>query len=167
MKKLLAILCIIAMMFAICACGDNEPAPAPAPDQTPAADTSDYTAQAPATGVKTDLEDGFYMTVLNDSPQSEGDYYANGIEFREDRIILEASFVKLNDDWEELGRVEHGIYTFAVNENTEYCTGGSDGVRGSMTQAEFQEFMSDLMNSGLGFEIKVENGIAVEVGVYS
>lgn len=137
MKKLLAILCIIAMMFAICACGDNEPAPAPAPDQTPAADTSDYTAQAPATGVKTDLEDGFYMTVLNDSPQSEGDYYLNG------------------------------IYTFAVNENTEYCTGGSDGVRGSMTQAEFQEFMSDLMNSGLGFEIKVENGIAVEVGVYS
>lgn len=137
MKKLLAILCIIAMMFAICACGDNEPAPAPAPDQTPAADTSDYTAQAPATGVKTDLEDGFYMTVLNDSPQSEDDYYLNG------------------------------IYTFAVNENTEYRTGGSDGVRGYNTQAEFQEFMSDLMNSGLGFEIKVENGIAVEVGVYS
>lgn len=142
MKKLLAILCIIAMMFAICACGDSEPAPAPAPDQTPAAeqtppaDTSDNTAQAPATGVKTDLEDGFYMTGLNDSPQSEDDYL-------------------------------NGIYTFAVNENTEYRTGGSDGVRGSMTQAEFQEFMSDLMNSGLGFEIKVENGIAVEVGVYS
>lgn len=95
------------MMFAICACGDSEPAPAPAPDQTPAAE------------------------------QSEDDYYANG------------------------------IYTFAVNENTEYRTGGSDGVRGSMTQAEFQEFMSDLMNSGLGFEIKVKNGIAVEVGVYS
>ena len=166
MKKLLTILCIIAMMFAVCACGD-EPAPAPAPDQTPAAGTSDDTAQTPATGVTTDLEDGFYMTVLNDAPLSEGDYYANGTEFREDRIILEASFVKLNDDWEELGRVEHGTYTFAVNANTEYRTGGSDGVRGSMTQADFQEFMRDLMNSGLGFEIKVENGIATEIGVYS
>ena len=80
---------------------------------------------------------------------------------------MEASFVKLNDDWEELGRVEHGTYTFAVTEDTEYRTGGSDGVRGYKTQAEFQEFMRDLMNSGLGFEIKVENGIAVEVGVYS
>ena len=166
MKKLITIICIIAMMFAICACND-QPAPAPTPDQTPAADTSDSTAQASATDVTTDLEDGFYMTVLNDSPLSEGDYYANGIEFREDRIILEASFVKLNDDWEELGRVEHGTYTFAVTEDTEYRTGGSDGVRGYKTQAEFQEFMRDLMNSGLGFEIKVENGIAVEVGVYS
>ena len=58
-------------------------------------------------------------------------------------------------------------HTFKVNKNTVYQLGGGEMGPQEVSQEEFMEVFFDCLNSGIGFRVELEDGVATTVEIYS
>ena len=115
-----------------------------------------------------DLEDGTYYTSLSPQPADYAPAYATGFVLEADCIVVDASFNLMNDDgFDVLATLEKKPYTIAIDENTKFLSGGGDGEPQYMSATEFNDYIEQCMDSGLGLNIIIKNGVAVEIGIWS
>ena len=70
-------------------------------------------------------------------------------------------------DSSEKGYLPNGKRRFRCDENTQYLSIGGDGPATEFTQEEFLQIIENAKDSGLGFVIKIQNGIASSVTISS
>lgn len=117
---------------------------------------------------RSDLEDGNYATVLSKKPNPDMGVYATLVEFEDDLMTVDASFRHIfSEDLSDYTVLGKEAYIFVVNSDTQYLTGGGTEEPAYMSKEEFIDYVNDLMNSGLGLHITIEDGIATEVGIWS
>ncbi len=119
-----------------------------------------------AAGGKSVLEDGVYYTILFSTPHTNISEYISSIEFTGDKVSIDAVFSKVesDDDWIP---VERSTYIILIDSNTKYLAGGGEDDPEELSQAEVVECINQLMDSGLGLRIVIENGYATEMGIWS
>lgn len=130
--------------------------------------SSDTEAAETTSAGESDLADGYYYTNLLSSDPGYTNSYVRSIEYIDGGILIEAAFTQFDEStWDVLGELDNATYFIAVNENTQYMFGGGEEAPDYVSFSEFKSDLSGLMDSGLGLQIKIENGIATEVGVFS
>ena len=72
-----------------------------------------------------------------------------------------------DDGYEAISTLEKKPYTIAIDGNTMFLAGGGEGAPQYMSDTEFNDYIEQCMGSGLGLNIIIENGVAVEVGIWS
>ncbi len=126
-------------------------------------DNADVAVQATS-----DLEDGTYYTTLSSEPADYAPSYATEFVLEADCIVVDASFDLMSDDgYEALSTLEKKPYTIAIDQNTKFLAGGGEGEPQYMSATEFNDYIEQCMGSGLGLNIIIKNGVAVEVGIWS
>ncbi len=118
--------------------------------------------------IGTTLEDGEYYTNLMKEPSPYLEEYIKSFRMEGNVIYLEASISRI-ESWTPYESTDFPMdgYTILVDDTTNYLAGGGEAEPDQMTQEEFLDYISGLMNSGLGLEIEIENGVATEVGIWS
>ena len=66
-----------------------------------------------------------------------------------------------------LSTLEKKPYTIAIDGNTKFLAGGGEGEPQYMSATEFNDYIEQCMGSGLGLNIIIKNGVAVEIGIWS
>ncbi len=166
-KKVLSVALFIASMMALSACGAEQSGSTVTAEEAAALAQTVEESTASLPSGNSDLTDGVYYTILIGEEMESGNAYIKSAEFHEDSVVIEATFKQMSDEWEEIASYELDRYTFAVNEATTYLAGGGEGDPQYMDQAEFVEFLQQVMDSGLGLEIRIENGYATQIGIWS
>ena len=114
-----------------------------------------------------DLDDGEYSTSLISDDSYEFGYVKN-IEVKSDCIVIEGTLQRVID-WEtfDMEDLPYGTYTIAIDENTDFLSGGGEEDPEHMTRDEFASYVVKCLDSGLGLDIHIENGVIVEIGIWS
>ncbi|MCR4999395.1 MAG: hypothetical protein K6A05_06090 [Lachnospiraceae bacterium] len=127
--------------------------------------SSDYSEMVDE-NITSDLADGSYSSNFT----TDGTYMKTlkNIEFYDNAIVVEADFDIIDENtYEYVGEIEYGTYTIAIDENTKFVSGGGEAEPEQMTKDEFKEYISNLMDSGLGFGLTIKDGVATQVGIWS
>lgn len=113
------------------------------------------------------LEDGSYYSSLVESTEFDTQV-VKSIEFKDDIVVIEAAFSHfIGEDWDNMIQLENAVYTIPVSPDAEYLVGGGEDEPEKMTKEEFIKYISGLMNSGLSFDVTIEDGVAVGFGIWS
>ena len=112
------------------------------------------------------LEDGVYYTCLVSSQPTYSQEYISSIEFSDDKVFIDAVFSKVENDF-DWTPVDKDTYIIAIDSNTKYLAGGGEDDPEVMSKDQFIEYINQLMDSGLGLRIVIENGYATEMGIWS
>lgn len=113
------------------------------------------------------LEDGCYYSSLTDSTEFDTQV-VKSIEFKDDVVVIEAAFSHfIGEDWDNMIQLENAVYTIPVSPDAEYIVGSGEDEPEKMTKEEFIKYISGLMNSGLSFDVTIEDGVAVGFGIWS
>ncbi len=127
--------------------------------------TDDTTDSTTAEG--TVLEDGSYYSSLVESTEFDTQV-VKSIEFKDDVVVIEAAFSHfIGEDWDNMIQLENAVYTIPVSPDAEYLVGGGEDEPEKMTKEEFIKYISGFMNSGLSFDVTIEDGVAVGFGIWS
>ncbi|MCR5273222.1 MAG: hypothetical protein K6E13_09620 [Lachnospiraceae bacterium] len=184
-KISLAILC--ALVLTATACGTTESTKEAVETEAESTETATEIASTEAESTETateiastevesteesaavsDLADGCYETYLLAEPSEFAEQYVSSIEFKDSSVVIDASFFQIeNNDWDNRIGVDKNVYTIVLDENTQFTASGGDADPEQMTREEFESYLKDLINSGLGLEIKIENGVATVMDIYS
>jgi len=117
---------------------------------------------------ESDLEDGEYYTNLVSQPSQYANEYITSISFEADCIVVDASFAKYeNGDFSNKTSYEKKSYVLSIDGSTKYCSGGGDGDPIYMSSSEFEQYVNQCMDSGLGLSIIIEGGLVKEIGIWS
>ncbi len=113
------------------------------------------------------LEDGSYYSSLMESTEFDSQV-VKSIDFQDDVVVVEAAFSHfIGEDWDNMIQLENAVYTIPISPDAEYLAGGGEEEPEKMTKEEFAKYISGLMNSGLSFDITIEDGVAVGFGIWS
>ena len=127
--------------------------------------TDDTTDSTTAEGAV--LEDGSYYSSLVESTEFDTQV-VKSIEFKDDVVVIEAAFSHfIGEDWDNMIQLENAVYTIPVSPDAEYIVGSGEDEPEKMTKEEFIKYISGLMNSGLSFDVTIEDGVAVGFGIWS
>ncbi|WP_026528198.1 RsiV family protein [Butyrivibrio sp. VCD2006] len=113
----------------------------------------------------TTLPDGSYYTSLStDTTFSEE--YVNSVEFIDEGLLIDGSIALKEDDinFKHLGSA---TYLITTDSSTEYVSGGGDEDNIHMSRDEFKDYISQLMESMLGLQFTIENGVVKTIGIFS
>ncbi len=114
------------------------------------------------------FENGHYTTDLIPEPMEYSFGYVKSISFEADCIVIDASFSYSPDgDYENITELKKDTYVFMINDETKFLSGGGEDEPTYMEMSEFEEYINDLMESGLGLSITVEDGYVSEIGIWS
>ena len=193
MKKLIATLVIGTMILSMASCGKTETQNEASVESSAvsseavttenAAGTADTVIEA-VEGNTTDeavSEDSADSTTAEGAVLEDGSYYSSlvestefdtqvvkSIEFKDDIVVIEAAFSHfIGEDWDNMIQLENAVYTIPVSSDAEYLVGGGEDEPEKMTKEEFIKYISGLMNSGLSFDVTIEDGVAVGFGIWS
>lgn len=193
MKKLIATLVIGTMILSMASCGKTETQNEASVESSAvsseavttenAADTADTAIEAvegnttdeaasedladSATAEGAVLEDGSYYSSLVESTEFDTQV-VKSIEFKDDIVVIEAAFSHfIGEDWDNMIQLENAVYTIPVSPDAEYIVGSGEDEPEKMTKEEFIKYISGLMNSGLSFDVTIEDGVAVGFGIWS
>lgn len=112
---------------------------------------------------QSDLEDGSYISNLVVEPGLYAEEYVESIEFEADCFVVNASLRRTEDD----AFVEKNSYVICYSGATVFLAGGGDAEPTYMDADGFEAYVKQVMGSGLGLNIVIENGVAKEVGIWS
>lgn len=113
------------------------------------------------------LQDGEYYTSLFSEPGAYEPFYISNISFSDDKMIVTGTLCLFNNYGVDFDNTYSGSFIININEDTRFVAGGGEAEPQQMSLAEFEEHFNNCMNSGLGFIIKIENGYATEIGIWS
>lgn len=137
-----------------------------ATDDAASIDSADATTDS-TTAEGAMLEDGSYYSSLVESTEFDTQV-VKSIEFKDDVVVIEAAFSHfIGEDWDNMIQLENAVYTIPVSPDAEYLVGGGEDEPEKMTKEEFIKYISGLMNSGLSFDVTIEDGVAVGFGIWS
>ena len=144
-----------------------------------AADTSKESSPKAEGNLKKDavetITDGIYSSYLIASKKDEAGVpdetgaqqkivYAS--ELSDDVFCIAGSYgYRQNASQDVISVSEDGIFSFAVDKNTNYELQGGDGGPEVQTADEFKKQLADLADSELYLEITVENGVATNIAI--
>lgn len=119
-------------------------------------------------------KDGSYTSTLLSEKNGERDpasSYASAYDLiiKDGILTTKGSFdYRLDpENYEEYEELENNEYSFKIDENTEFLSGGGLAEPSYYTVDEFNTFYQEVKDSGLGLVIEVENGIVKTVSIVS
>lgn len=131
-------------------------------------DESETKEDETSPAIQTDLEDGSYSSTLIREASPYIEEYVSSIEFEDGYVVIDASFMQLDEgDYSIKNTWNKKSYTILTDSDTKYLSGGGTSEPAYMSRSEFVEYISNVMDSGLGLEIVIENGVAAEFGIWS
>ena len=123
-------------------------------------------------------DDGVYfgsmLSGMQGYPQIVGDSFLGTLyryEIQDGEINIYGSLNKYYNesqfDSSEEGYLKNGKRSVVCDEGTRYFTSGGTGAPKEYTQEEFFQIIQETKESGLGFIIKIQGGIAVSINICS
>lgn len=189
-KKLLTLMMIGCMALAGVACGkENVVSDVNTSNET--VTTEDATTNEPIASddeVVEELEDdseddseesfsevwcGYLQSSKKDESGEPDEYgtlqpiiYDGGLEGDTFTIVGTLNF-KATFDNDPAGMVPGDVNTFKVDENTKYQMSGGEAGLDDVTKEEFSEYFESLLDSGLYFQVEIEDGVAKVIQICS
>ncbi|CBK75900.1 hypothetical protein CIY_34590 [Butyrivibrio fibrisolvens 16/4] len=186
-KRIMVLSMIFCMGLATIACGKEESAPETSEAVESVEQSVDDTASEETTEsseeVTEDEEDEEatnttvwcgYLEASNKELSGEPDEYGviraiiYDAHLDGDTFTLEGTLNFKNVmSQDPIGMVPGDVNTFKVDENTKYLLHGGEAGPEEKTREEFEEIFKGLLDSGLFFEVELENGVAKTVNIRS
>ena len=124
------------------------------------------------------LTDGVYFASMKSEmrgyPQIAGESFLGTLceyEIQDGEIIIHGSLNQFYNesqyDSSEEGYLKNGKRIIACDENTQYFTCGGTGAPVEYTQDGFFQIIQETKDSGLGFIIEIQNGVADSIKISS
>ena len=125
-----------------------------------------------------ELDDGLYYGTmrldLQGYPLVVGEHFLGTLyqyEIHDGEIIIHGSLNECDDegqqDTSEEGYLKNGKRSIVCDENTQYFTSGGTGAPKEYTQEKFFQIIQETKDSGLGFIINIQDGVAVTITICS
>lgn len=189
-KKLLTIMMIGCMALVGVACGkENTVSDVTAENETVTAE--DTTADVEEAGNEDSSEEavteeseeseesmsevwcGYLQSSMKDESGEPDEYgtirpiiYDGGLEDDTFTVVGTLNFKNYLDQ-DPVGMLSGDVNTFKVDENTQYQMCGGEVGPDNVTKEEFSEYFESLLDSGLYFQVEIENGVAKIIQICS
>jgi hypothetical protein len=181
-KRIMVLSMIFCMGLATIACGKEESAPETSEavesveqsvEETVSEETTEDVEEDSEATAQTEVWCG-YLEASNKELSGEPDEYGviraiiYDAHLDGDTFTLEGTLNFKNDmSQDPIGMVPGDVNTFKVDENTKYLLYGGEAGPEEKTREEFEEIFKGLLDSGLFFEVEIENGVAKTVNIRS
>ncbi|RKM55851.1 hypothetical protein D6853_09905 [Butyrivibrio sp. X503] len=112
------------------------------------------------------LKDGTYTTNLVSEPFPYSPGYVKSVSVTDNAVIIEGDVYQYDDNWNTID-LGTNTYTLPIDANTQYLSSGGEEAAKHMSKEDFASKFPQIIGSGLGLGIKIENGVVVSFDIFS